>query len=111
MAKQKKQLKQTHGAAEGPKSAYEIIGYKGNVYKTNDVEVYKKQLLAMNFSDLHEHAISCDVVPIENRELLTTRLVKEFLTKTGLFHAPSKVGQEMSDEKKKKALDILSRGK
>ncbi len=114
MAKRKKTLTphQSNGAAESPKSVYDIIGYKAHSYNTMDVEVYKKQLLAMNFADLQEHALDNGIVPHDNVERLTNVLVTEFLKKTGLFAAAThKQATPMTAKDKKTAEDILSRGR
>lgn len=114
MKKNKKVItpNQTTGAAEGPKSVYDIIGYKTHAYKTTNVEEYKKQISAMNFADLQEHALDNGIVPVDNRERLNTLLVNEFLKKTGFITASGKAqGTPMSAKDKKTAEDILSRGR
>jgi hypothetical protein len=103
---------QAHGAETAPKSVYDIIGYKAHSYKTLDVEVYKEQIRAMNFADLQEHALDNEIVPIDDREALTERLVKEFMKKTSPYAAAAQKRQApMSLSDKKKAEDILSRGR
>jgi hypothetical protein len=103
---------QAHGATDTPKSVYDIIGYKSHSYSTMDVDVYRKQINAMNFADLQEHALNNDIIPIENREVLMNRLVTEFLKKTSPYAAAAvKKAAPMSEEDRKKALDILSGGR
>lgn len=103
---------QAHGASNAPKSVYDIIGYKAHSYKTMDLNVYKQQLQAMNFADLQEHALDNEIVPIDDRDALTERLVKEFLKKTSQYAAAgAQKTAQMSDADRKAALDILSRGR
>jgi hypothetical protein len=56
----------------------QITGDMASPYKTNDLQVYIQSLGNLNKTDLQRHSQLRGLVPIENREELTRRLVKGF---------------------------------
>lgn len=113
MAKKKlTELKQIHGKVEGiqPTTLDQVWGDRGlGRYKTNDVDTYRTQLSEMNKSDLQAHAASIGIVPIDDRELLTRKLVKEFQLFTASFRHPRNDKKPIVPSKK--ALEILREGR
>ena len=107
-------LSQTHGKVEEnfePQTLDQIWGDTGAwKYTTMVKEEYIDSLKQMNKSDLQTHATKVGVVPIDNREMLTTRLVKEFNRFTSSYSVPAKKSEKpkrISKEIKK----ILSEGR
>ena len=89
-----KEMIQTHGMEE--KESYEkttldqVWGDTGsNKYGTLDAEDYSDRVTSMNRSDLHSHAVTVGILPIDNREMLTTRLTREFKKHILSFQKPS----------------------
>jgi hypothetical protein len=109
----KKKIKQVHGKEEQfkPSTLDQIWGDTG-VYKysTLDEDKYVSSLKDMNLSDLQAHAIKMGIIPVENRENLNKRLLKEFRTFVASYRFPktnSTPPAPLSD----KALKILSEGR
>jgi hypothetical protein len=110
-----KEMIQTHGMQE--KESYEkttldqVWGDIGsNKYGTLDTEDYSDRLTSMNRSDLHAHAVTVGILPIDNRELLVSRLKREFRKHVLGYRKPRKSrksGSGVSDKVK----SILSEGK
>jgi hypothetical protein len=74
-------LSQTHGREETfePTTLDQIWGDKGGgKYQTDDAGHYEQSIREMNLTDMQMHATQVGLIPIQNRELLTKRLVKEF---------------------------------
>ena len=89
----------------------QLLGDKGDdKYDTRDLEVYKKQINALNKSDLYTHATEIGLRPVDNRDLLERRLVAQFIRHVSSYNAPVPV---KSKEKKvsPKVLQILAMGK
>ena len=57
-------------------------------YGTLDYEGYKSKVFDMNMSDLQAHASRVGVVPIDNRNMLTDRLLREFSKHITSFKKP-----------------------
>jgi hypothetical protein len=110
-AKASAKIYQTHGKVETPKASTldQVWGDTGNSrYGTFDVEEYKNQLREMNRTDIQTHATKLSVVPVENREMLEKRLVKEFEKHTLSYRKPdSPKLKGVSSE----AMRILSEGR
>ena len=78
-----KEMIQTHAMEE--KESYEkttldqVWGDTGSSkYGTLDEDDYASQIKAMNRTDLHAHAVKYGILPVDNRQLLTSRLMREF---------------------------------
>ena len=85
-AKRKKRkldgVKQTHAKVEEkfqPTTLDQIWGDDGSSeYGTLSYEKYKDKVYDMNMSDLQAHASRVGIVPVDNRNMLTDRLLREF---------------------------------
>ena len=53
-----------------------------------DLEKYTKLLHDLNKSDLQSHAIKVGLIPVDNRDILTKRLLKEFAKYASGFKTP-----------------------
>lgn len=114
MAKKRKieELSQTHGKLENVeyKSLDQIWGDTGlSRYKTTNLKEYIDYISDMNKSDLQAHANKIGLVPVDNRELLTKRLVSEFKKFISTFNIPKNLDASVSLDKKSK--DVLSEGR
>ena len=115
MSKKKTKLDnmmQTHGKIEDIqyKTLDQIWG--DNVkskYQTSNENEYVNFLNDMNKTDLQSHANKIGLVPIDNRETLTKRLVAEFKKHVSLFNIPK--SKDSTVNLNKKAKDTLSEGK
>jgi len=105
-------MNQTHGKIENIqyKTLDQIWGDNVNSrYQTANENEYVNFLNDMNKSDLQSHANKIGLVPIDNRETLTKRLIAEFRKHVSLFNIPK--SKESTVSLNKKAKDILSEGK
>jgi hypothetical protein len=105
-------MTQTHGKIENIqyKTLDQIWGDNVNSrYQTINEKEYVNFLNDMNKSDLQSHANKIGLVPIDNRETLTKRLVAEFKKFVSTFNIPNSKNNPVNLDKKAK--DILSEGK
>ena len=105
-------LSQTHGKLENIqyKTLDQIWGDNVNSrYQSTNEKEYVNFLNDMNKSDLQSHANKIGLVPIDNRETLTKRLIAEFRKHVSLFNIPKSTDNTITLNKKAK--DILSEGK
>lgn len=115
MSKKKTKLDnimQTHGKIEDIqyKTLDQIWGDSVNSkYQSSNEQEYLIFLNDMNKSDLQSHANKIGLVPIDNRETLTKRLVAEFKKHISLFNIPK--SKDNTVNLNKKAKDTLSEGK
>ena len=107
---------QTHAMEE--KSEFEkttldqIWGDEGNSkYGTLDESTYTTQIKAMNKSDLHSHAIKLGILPVENRELLTNRLLREFKKHVLSFRKPKQTSAKKPQDVSQAVKSILAQGR
>lgn len=106
------QLMQTHGRLEDVehKTLDQIWGDTGtSKYSTLDQKEYIHFISEMNKSDLQAHANKIGLVPIDNRDLLTKRLLAEFKKFTSTFKTPKSTSNSIKLDKQIK--NILSEGK
>ena len=106
------ELSQVHGKLENIqyKTLDQIWGDNANSkYQTINEKEYVNFLNEMNKSDLQSHANKIGLVPIDNRETLTKRLIAEFRKHVSLFNIPKSTDNTVNLNKKAK--DILSEGK
>jgi hypothetical protein len=106
-------ISQVHGKVEKikPTSLEQMLGYTGlSKYKTLDETTYLSQIEGMNLADLQAHAVTVSLVPVDDRQLLTQRLLKEFRAYALRYNTPV---PELKQQKKptQKMLDILSQGR
>lgn len=74
-----KKLKQIDGKINGPKTLDQVWGDDGtSKYQTMDEEEYKERINEMNNSEMQNHAYSVGLLPHDNREILASRLIREF---------------------------------
>ena len=59
-------------------------------YSTLGEEDYLDQIRFMNRSDLHSHAITIGILPIDNRDILVARLTREFRKHVLSYQKPKK---------------------
>ena len=105
-------MMQTHGKIEDIqyKTLDQIWGDNVNSkYQTSNEKEYVNFLNDMNKTDLQSHANKIGLVPIDNRETLTKRLVAEFKKHVSLFNIPK--SKDSTVNLNKKAKDTLSEGK
>jgi hypothetical protein len=106
------ELSQTHGKLENVqyKTLDQIWGDNGSSkYKTTNIEEYTDFINEMNKSDLQAHANKIGLVPIDNRDMLTKRLLAEFKKFISTFNVPKNIDNSVNLDKKSK--DVLSEGK
>ncbi len=86
-----KNLSQTHGKEEKfePTTLDQIWGDDGlNVYGTMVEDQYENQIDEMNISDLQTHASRVGIIPIDNRNTLRERLLREFRKHVASYRKP-----------------------
>ena len=110
-----KEMVQTHGMEE--RESYEktsldqVWGDTGSSkYGTLNEEDYSTRLKSMNRSDLHSHAVTVGILPIDNRELLVSRLKREFKKHVLAYKKPRK-SRKSDPGVSSRAESILSEGK
>ena len=110
-----KEMVQTHGMVE--EESYEktsldqVWGDTGSSkYGTLNEEDYSEKIKSMNRSDLHSHAVTVGILPIDNRELLVSRLKREFKKHILAYKKPRK-SRKSAPGVSSRAKSILSEGK
>jgi len=113
-------LSQTHGKVEEeeftPTTLDQIWGDKGDgKYGTLEEEEYIKELDDMSLTDMHAHAAEVGIIPIDSRDMLEKRLIKEFNKHVNIYRKPN-VGSSPTKEEEmnkipKKVWDILKEGR
>jgi hypothetical protein len=86
-----KNLSQTHGKEEKfePTTLDQIWGDDGlNTYGTMEESQYEGQIDDMNLSDLQTHASRVGIIPIDNRNTLRDRLMREFRKHVASYRKP-----------------------
>ena len=115
MKKTKKfsQLSQAHGKDEAvskPSSLDQIWGDDGaGKYSTLEEAVYQTHLDELNRTDLHAHASRLGVIPIDNRDLLEQRLMREFRKHVASYKTPTEIKKLAKISKS--ASDVLGEGR
>ena len=114
MAKQKKikDMNQLHGKVENfePSTLDQVWGDTGlSKYNTLNEESYKLYLSELNKIDLQTHASQVGLIPIDNLEMLTKRLTKEFLKHVSIYKTPAKQPDQTTISKE--ARRILEEGR
>ena len=107
-------INQTHAKVEKkfePTTLDQIWGDDGaSEYGTLDYDSYKGKIFDMNMSDLQAHASRVGIVPIDNRNMLTDRLLREFGKHVSSFRKPAEDLEEQQNIPKK-IKDILAEGR
>lgn len=96
-----------------PTTLMQILGDTGiTKYGTLDSNVYNKQIKEMNLSDLQSHALKIGIVPSMSRERLEKQLIMKFGQWVSQYQKPINRAvinpKDLSQEKYKKALEIMS---
>ena len=87
-------INQTHGKVEKtdefqPTSLDQIWGSDGSSkYGTLSIDDYESQLKDMSKAELHIHATKIGLIPVDDRTMLTKRLVREFTKHVAQFQTP-----------------------
>ena len=92
-------LSQVHGKKEKqeyePTTLDQIWGDDGtSLYGTNDPETYQSRIFDMNMSDLQAHASRVGIIPVDNRNMLTDRLLREFTQHISAYRKPATAENE-----------------
>ena len=101
-----KSLSQTHGKEEKntrPTTLDQIWGDTGiSKYGTMDESTYAEEISSMSKSYLQAHASTVGIIPIDNREMLSQRLMREFRKYVASYNTPveKKVGVTISKASK-----------
>ena len=106
------ELSQTHGRLEEKeyRSLDQIWGDDGiRKYKTLDESEYLITLKEMNKSDLQAHASKFGLIPVDDRETLIKRLVREFKKHVSNYNVPKQNNNNI--KLSKSAKDVLAEGK
>lgn len=113
--KKQRNTETTHGKTPNfQKSTLEQVwGDTGlSKYKTLDLEEYKASLKGMSKSDLQAHAANVGVLPKDDTELLSKKLIKEFCGHAAGFKRPSSPATPKNGNVPSKvAAAILSEGR
>jgi hypothetical protein len=118
MAKKKKQsleeLSQTHAKIEEKQyqTLDQIWGDDGaHRYGTFSEDEYMSQLNAMTRSDLQNHALKMNLIPIDNMRMLRERLLNEFRRHNNSYLKVSTTKKVQDDNIPDVAKKILSEGR
>jgi len=112
-SKKVENLQQIDGKKEEfvPTTLDQVWGDDGtSKYSTVDEEKYLNSLNELTHTDLQAHATKVGVIPVNNRDMLTNRLLKEFRGHVNQYKKPTSVNQKIP-EVSKEVRDILSEGK
>jgi len=105
-------ITQIHGKEETfqPTTLDQIWGDSGfSKYKTLDEEVYLNNLKEMTKADLHTHASSLGIIPVDDRERLQKRLLQEFRQHVAAYRKPLK--QPTPSRPTPEIMKIMSEGR
>ena len=105
-------MSQTHGKVEPfePTTLDQIWGDDGSSkYKTINEDEYEVQIRSMNTTDLQMHATQVGLIPIQNRDLLQRRLLKEFKKHWASYKKPR--SRKNITNLPQSVKDILAEGK
>ena len=108
-----KNLSQTHGKEEKfePTTLDQIWGDDGSsVYGTMEETNYQGKIDEMNLSDLQAHASRVGIIPIDNRQTLRERLLREFRKHVSAYKKP-KSPSVPELHLNKEVMGILSEGR
>ena len=106
-------LTQTHGKVEEfePSTLDQVWGSDGTeTYTTMDEGEYTDQLANMAKVDMQAHATKVGLIPIDNMEILRSRLKKQFRSHVNLYRRP-KPTTGPDPKMSKEVRNILGEGK
>jgi hypothetical protein len=114
-------ISQTHGKVEEDEPQYQpttldqIWGDDGtSKYGTLSEKTYTSELDELGLTDLHAHAAEVGIIPIDNRDMLEKRLIREFNKHANQYRKPMNVeplNNEDTSKIPKKVWDILKEGR
>lgn len=105
------ELKQVHGRREY-QTLDQILGETGtSEYGTLNEGEYEDQIDDMNSHDLHEHAVSHGILPVESRERLKKTLLEEFRSHALRYKTPPSRTPKKPMTVSKEVHSILSEGR
>jgi|TARA_R110002020_G_scaffold67202_1_gene176723 hypothetical protein len=108
-----KNLSQTHAKEEEFEATTleQIWGDDGtSAYGTLNENAYTKQVDDMNMSDLQAHASTVGIIPIDNRNTLRERLLREFRKHVSSYKKPVQESRSAAHVDPK-VIKILSEGR
>jgi len=106
-------LNQVHGKEEKfrPTTLDQIWGDTGHSkYNTLEESEYEDSLGEMNKSDLQTHATQVGIIPVDNRDMLAQRLIREFRNHVNSFRAPLE-SRQSNKTVSKEVRKILAEGR
>ena len=93
-----------------PTTLNQIFGDDGGwKYKTLETSEYEHYLNGLNKSDLQSHAVEIGIIPIDNKDQLNKRLIREFNRHVAAYKKPPK--KAVNRNVSKEILDILAEGR
>ncbi len=108
-----KELKTTHGKTENfrPTTLNQIWGDDGtSLYHTMDETEYSKHIATLSKGDLQSHAASVGVLPMDDKENLTKKLIRGFREHVSAYRIPRE-GNKAPKKVSEKVRAILSEGR
>ena len=110
-----KSMKQIHGKKESaskPTTLDQIWGDTGLwKYSTMNLDEYSDQLQEMTKTDLQAHATKIGLIPVDSREILSQRLVREFKRDVSSYENRPDVSTGTAGEISSEVKKILSEGR
>jgi len=110
-----KNITQAHGKEENaqPTTLDQIWGDTGLwKYNTMDAEEYQSYLRELNKTDLQAHATKIGLIPIDNKEMLSKRLLREFKRHVSSYNVSNKTPNAEKDRNvSAKVKNILAEGR
>jgi len=110
-----KDITQAHGKEEKaqPTTLDQIWGDTGLwKYNTMDAEEYQNELRELNKTDLQAHATKIGLIPIDNKEMLSKRLLREFKRHVSSYNVSNKTPNAKNDgDVSAKVKNILAEGR
>lgn len=110
-----KSMKQIHGKKESaskPTTLDQIWGDTGLwKYSTMNLDEYSDQLQEMTKTDLQAHATKIGLIPVDSREILSQRLVREFKRHVSSYENRPDISTGTAGEISSEVKKILSEGR
>jgi hypothetical protein len=112
-----KNISQAHGKEEKtqPMTLDQIWGDTGMwKYNTMDIEEYQVELRDLNKTDLQAHATKIGLIPVDSKEMLTKRLIREFKRHVSSYNVSNKTPNATRNDLtgvSDKVRNILSEGR
>ena len=108
-------MKQIHGKAENTPKATTLDQIWGDTglwkYSTMIQDEYSEQLQEMTKTDLQAHATKIGLIPVDSREMLTQRLVREFKRHVSSYENRPETSTSMTGNVSSEVKKILDEGR